>query len=336
MAFEACALVRWWSNIEGVVIVGHLPSSEDMQHQVRREAEAAPLAFDAASRLLNFRSSTCIIRNDARGALSSLRKGNYKSTHLQSCAMRLSKLAAALNCDLLFLHAPGRDLVEEGIDRLSRETAMSLRGPSCNTQLRKDIHAMAITLDWKLSVDLFATASNAITARFFSRFPEPLSEFEDAFGVDNWNQSLCPHCHQLHRENVFAFPPLPLINRFIQKARTDQICGIVIVPLSVTSEYWNRLLHASIGNMPERYFRLRHAHSHLIWASDYTAPELAIFCVDFGQNSNFDYLAPRCPDITLFRGRPVLGLLRDQIDRARIHDTLREHLHSSSRDVDCC
>ena len=72
--------------------------------------------------------------------------------------MRLSKLAAALNCDLLFLHAPGRDLVEEGIDRLSRETAMSLRDPSCNTQLRKDIHAMAITLDWKLSVDLFATA----------------------------------------------------------------------------------------------------------------------------------------------------------------------------------
>ena len=134
-----------------------------MQHQVRREAEADPLAFDAASRLLNLRSSTCIIRNDARGALSSLRKGNYKSTHLQSCAMRLSKLAAALNCDLLFLHAPGRDLVEEGIDRLSRETAMSLRGPSCNIQLRKDIHAMAITLDWKLSVDLFATASNAIT-----------------------------------------------------------------------------------------------------------------------------------------------------------------------------
>ena len=87
--------------------------------------------------------------------------------------MQLSKLAASLNCDLLFLHAPRPDLVKDGINRLSRETAMSLRGPSCNT-----LHAMATTLDWKLSVDLFATTSYAITARFFSRFPEPLSEFE--------------------------------------------------------------------------------------------------------------------------------------------------------------
>ena len=28
------ALVRWWNNIDAVIIVGHLPSSEDMQHQV--------------------------------------------------------------------------------------------------------------------------------------------------------------------------------------------------------------------------------------------------------------------------------------------------------------
>ena len=78
------ALVRWWSNIYAVVIVGHLPLSEDMQHQVRREAEAASLAFDATSRLLNLRSTTCFIRNHARGALSSLWKGNYISTHLHS------------------------------------------------------------------------------------------------------------------------------------------------------------------------------------------------------------------------------------------------------------
>ena len=80
------ALVQWWSNIDAVVIVGHRPSSEDMQHQVRRDAEAASssLAFDATSRLLNLRSTTCIIRNHARGALSSLWKGNYISTHLHS------------------------------------------------------------------------------------------------------------------------------------------------------------------------------------------------------------------------------------------------------------
>jgi hypothetical protein len=72
-----------------------------MLHQVRREAEAAHLAFAASSRLVDFHSATCIIRNDARGALASLRKGNFRSTHLQSCAMRLSKFAASLDCDPL-------------------------------------------------------------------------------------------------------------------------------------------------------------------------------------------------------------------------------------------
>ena len=78
------ALVRWWSNIDAVVIVGHLLSSEDMQHQVQSQAEAASLTFNATSRLLNLRSTTCIIRNHAQGALSSLRKRNYISTHLHS------------------------------------------------------------------------------------------------------------------------------------------------------------------------------------------------------------------------------------------------------------
>ena len=274
------ALIRWWNNIYGVIIVGHLPDTDDMQHQVRREAEAIYLAFTASSRLVDLHSATCILRNDARGALASLRKGNFRSTHLQSCAMRLSKSAATLNCDLLFLHAPGRDLVEEGIDRLSRDVALSLRGPSCNADLRLKIYNMAATLGWVLSIDLFATSSNALTARFFSRFPEPQSEFEDAFGVDNWNQSLCPHCLQLHREVIFAFPPLPLINRFLHKSRVDKIRGIVIVPVAVTSEYWNRLLHSSINNSPDGYYRLRHAHSHLDWAADFTPPELAIFCID--------------------------------------------------------
>ena len=95
----------------------------------------------------------------------------------------------------------------------------------------------------------------------------------------------------------------------------------------MTSEYWNRLLHSSIGNSPDGYYRLRHAHSHLDWAADFTPPELAIFCIDFGQDSDFSFLAPRCPSQELFRGRPVLGSARDQSDRARIHDVLRDRLH---------
>ena len=29
------ALIRWWNNIYGVIIVGHLPDTDDMLHQDR-------------------------------------------------------------------------------------------------------------------------------------------------------------------------------------------------------------------------------------------------------------------------------------------------------------
>ena len=66
------ALVRWWNNIDGAIIVSHLPDTEDMLHQVRREAEAAYLALEASTRLVDLHSATCTIHNDACGALASL------------------------------------------------------------------------------------------------------------------------------------------------------------------------------------------------------------------------------------------------------------------------
>jgi hypothetical protein len=39
------AVVRWWDNLDGKVIAGSLPDSEDMQHQVRRETLGGVLAF---------------------------------------------------------------------------------------------------------------------------------------------------------------------------------------------------------------------------------------------------------------------------------------------------
>ena len=84
--------------------------------------------------------------------------------------MRLSKFAASLNCDTLFLHAPGRDLIEEGIDRLSRDVALFLRGPSCNASLRLLISNTAVSLHWILSVDLFATSTNTLTPRLIQGF----------------------------------------------------------------------------------------------------------------------------------------------------------------------
>jgi hypothetical protein len=40
------AVLRWWDNRTGTVIIVTLPDSDDMQHQVRREALGGILALD--------------------------------------------------------------------------------------------------------------------------------------------------------------------------------------------------------------------------------------------------------------------------------------------------
>ncbi len=42
-------VLRWWDNRVGKVIIGSLPDSEDIRHQVRRETLAGTLALEAAA-----------------------------------------------------------------------------------------------------------------------------------------------------------------------------------------------------------------------------------------------------------------------------------------------
>ncbi len=60
------AVIRWWANRDGnlKVVIGSFPSSPDMLHQVRREALAGVLAFEAADRLIDLSDATVILRND--------------------------------------------------------------------------------------------------------------------------------------------------------------------------------------------------------------------------------------------------------------------------------
>jgi ribosomal protein L17 len=90
-----------------------------MSHQVRRETLAGTLALEAAALEVDLADAWVIMRNDAVGALAALRKGSFSSTFLQQCAMRSCR-----KCNTLFLHAPGRTLVDEGVDELSRARAL--------------------------------------------------------------------------------------------------------------------------------------------------------------------------------------------------------------------
>ena len=250
-------VLRWWDNRDGKIVVGSLPDSPDMQHQIRREMRAGCLAFEAAERLLDLREATVIFRNDALVALSAMRKGSFSSTFLQSWAMWLARRQHAVRCFPLHLNAPGRLLVDEGVDDASRSLAAEVAGPVSGPELRRRIWAVAAQCGWHITVDAFASADNALTPRFFARFAEPLAEAEDAFTVADWGCSECPACARWHREVLFAYPPPALITRFLAKARADGARALVVVPLSVSAPYWVKLLQASVLPGPLGYVTVR-------------------------------------------------------------------------------
>ena len=135
--------------------------------------------------------------------------------------MRFALLQRDARCHSLFLHAPGSQLVAEGINNLSRTTAADVVGPVSSPLVRSHADLLAWSLGWELTVDAFASESNSLLPRFFARYAEARAEAEIAFEVNDWDRSACPACGGTHRETLFAFPPAALLNRFVAKARAD-------------------------------------------------------------------------------------------------------------------
>jgi hypothetical protein len=278
------------------IFSGTYPPGTDRSVQVHNEGHAGALALAAAERLADLSDSVIILRNDCAPALSALEFGSTRSPPLQEHAMTIARLCASHNATCLFLHVPGTSLVSEGIDAASRAGAEAERGPACAPALRDTIHAFAARHGWSISVDLFATAENAIAPRFFSRYPEPTAEAFDALSVPSWNASPCPFCSRCHREVFFAFPPPALLPQFIAKAKADGARGLVLTPTAITGDHWGSLLRASVPVDGNSYLAIKHPRRLLHHAGTFSASELALFAVDFGPvASDSRPLSPPCP-----------------------------------------
>jgi hypothetical protein len=294
-----------------------------MQHQVRSETLGGVLAFEAASRELVLSDAWIIMRNVAVGALAALRKGCSSSSFLQQCSIRFTRLQHAARYNMLYLHAPGTVLVEEGVDDLSRETAADVAGLVSGTLVRAHVLRLAASLGWKLTVDAFASEANSLLPRFFARYAEPRAEAEDASSVGNWACSTCPACQQSHGEVLFTFLPSALLNRFVAKARSDGIRAVVVTPLAVSAPYWSKLFRASVVDNDAGYIRIRKQAAAPL-DSD-VAGELAVLALDFSPWSTrrpATATVARCGLEASFRGRNPLGSPADQADRARIRAQL--------------
>jgi hypothetical protein len=111
------ALGLWW-DLDGpspvlrrYLFIGTWSVGWPVTDQTHREALGGALTFEALVQAVNIRGHICIMRNDASAAIAAFRKGS-------SCAVYLSRVAAANEVDFVPWHVPG--LVAEGIDCASR------------------------------------------------------------------------------------------------------------------------------------------------------------------------------------------------------------------------
>ncbi len=98
-------------------------------------------------------------------------------------------LQCHIHSNTLYLHAPGRVLVEEGVDDYSRAGALDVAGPVSSSLVRDQSLKLAKACGWTLTVDAFATKSNSLLSRFFTRYAEQDVEAEDANQNRVFNQS---------------------------------------------------------------------------------------------------------------------------------------------------
>jgi hypothetical protein len=306
-------------------MVGTWPPYAAITHQAHREAWAGALSLRSLTQVEDTQSSIILMRNDASAAISAFQKGSFGSPELQEAALVVNDIRVKLDILTPLLHVPGLALVQEGIDGASRDghefgqgvNVSSLSGPAVTDQLWARIQSLADELHWKLTIDLFATASNSGTDRFVSWYPEPGAEAFDALSMGSWSSSICPVCHLEHREAIYAYPPSTLLHKVVDKAIADGAVGILVVNLSITSPVWHKLLKASVLPGPDGYIRIRKARLMLQPNPGTHAAELALFPCDFGRlrgNPN-GWSDPGCAGAFRPRTRPPCGSTADAAER---------------------
>ena len=189
-------------------------------------------------------------RGDCIAALSALWKDSFRSPAMQNFVLCFNELfLRACAQPPLFQHGAGeygKVMKAGGVDGLSRGTAEARWHGEATTVLRELITAEAAQFGESISIDLFATANNALVPRFYARHKEPLAEGMDARAQPDWGRSACLHCGLVRREFAFASLNRGQLPRFLAKARADGMRGIIIAPFTPSSPVWPALMVSSI------------------------------------------------------------------------------------------
>ena len=121
------------------MLLARLPS-EDPDIQAISEALALLFGIQAMACLIPLSQHQILLHNDCKAALAAFRRGSFRSMALQDIAIQYLQLILEIPAiPALLLLAPGKVLIEEGIDRHSRNTAAELRCSESGQALRSQV-----------------------------------------------------------------------------------------------------------------------------------------------------------------------------------------------------
>ena len=202
---------------------------------------------------------------------------------------------------------------------------------SSTPALRRILHNAANASGNCFSLDVFASSTDHICARYFSAAVEADSEGCDALSQPNWAQSHCPTCDCTRPEFVLLYPPFNLVKAAVQRARQEQAQGVAVVPYAPNASWWHTLINAS----------------QPVWAKDATLRKLHCCPTYVGNQSNpltghfiaviaFDFWAEAAPRpsacIHMHLARPTDTVrLRQDLSDIEALDTLLASLHKDTR-----
>jgi hypothetical protein len=185
---------------------------------------------------------------DCKPTLDLPDRGSASSRQLQQTAKDIWLFCSTHGILLYSAWIPGADMIKSGTDALSREALIDPHCASVRPAGWLAILDLARRHDRTPTIDWFADSINHQLPSYWSRYPTPDSAGSDALSAPSWNHTRCNLCDVTRVTYGYFFPPVPLLDSFIAKARVDQASGVLVCPRIVSALWWPVLVSAAISN----------------------------------------------------------------------------------------
>jgi len=252
----------------------------DPQIQVQCEGEALHQVL--RSFLPQLQGKTVLHVTDCKPTVGIYEKGSARSARLQQTGLDIWYLVSANSIFLTSAWCPGEHMVKSGCDGLSREGLHDVHNAKLQEGAWEVILRLAETVGFHLQVDWFASNDSHRLSVFWTLRASPWAEGTDAFTAGSWDRVHCSNCKTSTRRHGYFFPPLPIIDKAIARAKLDGVAGIFVVPRIVSAVWWPILIHAAVSKPIHLPTTAVQDYSG-VCSAEYRRSEWNAVAVDFGR-----------------------------------------------------